>query len=88
MTKEGYIYEMRNLLEQAIYNPSDARIEADDLIVTLLEDLGYEEVANLFQEIRSKTAYQLKIMVGKPRKNINASRLFLFSFTFIKLYLQ
>ena len=57
MTKEGYIYEMRNLLEQAIYNPSDARIEADDLIVTLLEDLGYEEVANLFQEIRSKTAY-------------------------------
>lgn len=57
MTKEGYIYEMRNLLEQAVYNPSDARIEADDLIVTLLEDLGYEEVANLFQEIRSKTVY-------------------------------
>ena len=57
MTKEGYIYEMRNLLEQAAYNPSDARIEADDLIVTLLEDLGYEEVANLFQEIRSKTGY-------------------------------
>lgn len=57
MTKEGYIYEMRNLLEQAVYNPSDARIEADDLIVTLLEDLGYEEIADLFQEIRSKTGY-------------------------------
>lgn len=58
MTKEGYIYEMRNLLVQADYNPSDARIEADDLIVTLLEDIGYEEVADLFQEIRSKTLYQ------------------------------
>lgn len=54
MTKEEknyYLNEMRTLVKMSKHDPEEAHYRADNILCEILDDLGYDEIVDIFNNI-------------------------------------